>query len=69
MAEGFWRRWRREYLLELRSGASVPANDIEIKETFKGRDGRVRACSLKLSGGTVVKRPIQLLYPLEVDRQ
>ncbi|KAL3242241.1 hypothetical protein MRX96_021353 [Rhipicephalus microplus] len=93
MAEGFWRRWRREYLLELRSAhlsrpttsSDLKIDDLvllkedhlkrhmwkiaRIKETFKGRDGRVRACSLKLSGGTVVKRPIQLLYPLEVDRQ
>ncbi|KAL3212450.1 hypothetical protein MRX96_035947 [Rhipicephalus microplus] len=93
MAEGFWRRWRREYLLELRSAhlsrpttsSDLKIDDLvllkedhlkrhmwkiaRIKETFKGRDGRVRACSLKLSGGTVVKRPIRLLYPLEVDRQ
>ncbi|XP_075743772.1 uncharacterized protein LOC142802692 [Rhipicephalus microplus] len=93
MAEGFWRRWRREYLLELRSAhlsrpttsSDLKIDDLvllkedhlkrhmwkiaRIKETFEGRDGRVRACSLKLSGGTVVKRPIQLLYPLEVDRQ
>ncbi|XP_037529398.1 uncharacterized protein LOC119406739 [Rhipicephalus sanguineus] len=93
MAEGFWRRWRKEYLLELRSAhlshpttsSDLKIGDLvllkedhlkrhmwkiaRIKETFKGRDGRVRACRLALSGGTELKRPIQLLYPLEVDEQ
>ncbi|XP_037502495.1 uncharacterized protein LOC119376894 [Rhipicephalus sanguineus] len=93
MAEGFWRRWRKEYLLELRSAhlshpttsSDLKIGDLvllkedhlkrhmwkiaRIKETFKGRDGRVRACRLALSGGTELKRPIQLLHPLEVDEQ
>ncbi|XP_050043628.1 uncharacterized protein [Dermacentor andersoni] len=93
MADSFWRRWRKEYLLELRSahmcrpttssdlkkGALVLLKEdrlkrhmwktARIKETFKGRDGRVRSCKLVLSGGTEVKRPIQLLYPLEIVEQ
>ncbi|XP_075542076.1 uncharacterized protein LOC142576031 [Dermacentor variabilis] len=93
MADSFWRRWRKEYLLELRSahmcrpttssdlkkGALVLLREdrlkrhmwktARIKETFKGRDGRVRSCKLVLSGGTEVKRPIRLLYPLEIVEQ
>lgn len=90
IVEGFWRRWRREYLLELRSAHLVrptPSSGLNVgdmcllnedslprhmwktcrvKETFSGRDGRVRSCRLVLPGGGELRRPIQLLYPLEV---
>lgn len=36
-----------------------------IMQVFPGRDGKVRACLIKTSDGTL-KRPIQLLYPLEL---
>lgn len=39
----------------------------KIKEVIPGRDGRVRGAVVRLSSGSVVlRRPIQLLYPLEV---
>lgn len=37
-----------------------------IKKTFTGRDGHVRACEVKLSNGTILRRPVQLLYPMEM---
>ena len=38
-----------------------------VEESFMGRDGRVRSCQLKLGSGVRLRRPIQHLYPLEVD--
>lgn len=37
-----------------------------IEELFPGRDGLVRSCAVRTSSGTVLRRPIQLLYPLEI---
>lgn len=37
-----------------------------IEELFPGRDGLVRSCAVRTSTGTVLRRPIQLLYPLEI---
>ena len=36
-----------------------------ITEVFTGRDGRIRSCLLKTANG-LVKRTVQLLYPLEI---
>ncbi|GBM76640.1 hypothetical protein AVEN_234859-1 [Araneus ventricosus] len=36
-----------------------------VIQVFPGRDGGVRSCLLKTSDGTL-KRPVQLLYPLEL---
>ena len=42
-----------------------------VKETIVGKDGRVRGAVLKLSTKngqtTLLRRPLQLLYPLEID--
>lgn len=39
----------------------------KIEKTIPGRDGKVRGATVRLSSGTgVLRRPIQLLYPLEV---
>lgn len=38
-----------------------------IVEVFRGRDGAVRSCAVKLSTGTTLRRPVQLLYPLETE--
>lgn len=38
----------------------------KIEELFPGRDGKVRSCAVRTSTGTVLKRPIQLLYALEI---
>ncbi|XP_029839121.4 uncharacterized protein LOC115322862, partial [Ixodes scapularis] len=86
--EQFWRRWRSEYLLELRSAhitkpnssSGLQTDDIvllkddrlprqmwkicRVKETFPGKDGKVRACRIVLPSGGELRRPIQLLYPL-----
>ncbi|KAG5868466.1 hypothetical protein JTB14_035357 [Gonioctena quinquepunctata] len=38
-----------------------------IEEVFPGRDGYVRACLIRLGNGTLLRRPVQLLYPLEIE--
>lgn len=87
----FWRRWRKNYLLDLRSGTICPQNKqiIEFKkddvvlihddryprniwqlgkilQVFPGRDGKIRSCFIKTPKG-VIKRPIQLLYNMEMN--
>ena len=95
----FWRRWRQEYLLELRechryskgkeSVSAVEVGDIvllhddalprsfwklaRVQELITGRDGRTRGAVIKVpaSNGkiTTLRRPLQLLYPLEIKCQ
>ena len=36
-----------------------------IKEVTTGRDGKVRSALVKVAGGSELRRPVQLLYPLE----
>ncbi|XP_008418940.1 uncharacterized protein LOC103471603 [Poecilia reticulata] len=86
----FWNRWRKEYLLDLRSAhrcdSPTPSNlqvgDVvligedktprqswklgRIEELFPGRDGLVRSCAVRTTAGTVWRRPVQFLYPLEI---
>lgn len=94
LLQHFWNRWRREYMMELRSAhymstqsQSVPfkVGDIalifehmqpkhmwkmgRIEETFIGRDGKIRSCAIRLPSRAVIKRPVQLLYPLEMDER
>ncbi|XP_064469621.1 uncharacterized protein LOC135384345 [Ornithodoros turicata] len=89
--ELFWKRWRYEYLLQLRS-AHVTASPTQsrfkkgdvvvlqednvrppfwklgrIAKLIRGRDGLVRACSVRLASGTTVTRPVQRLCRLEAD--
>lgn len=37
----------------------------KVIETFVGRDGKIRACTVKTEH-SIIKRPIQLLYNLEL---
>lgn len=37
-----------------------------VAETMVGRDGVVRSCMVRLPNGNRIRRPIQLLYPLEL---
>ena len=93
----FWRRWRDEYLVELREAhrqsnhnrlphSSIASGDVvvvhdenlprgfwrlgRIEEVISGRDGRVRGATVRLASRnrqkTLLHRPIQLLYPLEI---
>ncbi|GAA6090922.1 uncharacterized protein LOC109098335 [Tachysurus ichikawai] len=39
----------------------------KIEDIFLGRDGLKRTCSVRTSLGTVLRRPVQLLYPLEIS--
>lgn len=90
LLNNFWTRWRKEYLLELRSAhtsKSSPSTPLKqgdlvligedrtprqmwktgiIKDAFPGRDGLVRSCAVRTSEGTILRRPVQLLYPLEL---
>ncbi|XP_055910735.1 uncharacterized protein LOC129945101 [Eupeodes corollae] len=38
-----------------------------IEKTFPGRDGKIRACEIRYSDRTQTRRPVQLLYPLELS--
>lgn len=38
----------------------------KIEELFPGRDGLIRSCSVRTTTGTFLRRPIQLLYNLEI---
>ncbi len=93
----FWKRWRQEYLAELReshhnysqrcSGAPmISVGDVVVvhddslprgfwkmglvKELFKGPDGVARGALVRLAAKdgrqSLLHRPIQRLYPLEV---
>ena len=94
----FWKRWSKEYLLELRdthrrwhaSKTSTPLKigDIvvvhdednsrgfwkfaKVEKLLTGRDGLVREAILRVSSrngrATILQRPLQLLYPLEVSQ-
>ena len=88
----FWIRWKREYLMELRSahcsspvkgpsdlkpGDVVLVNEDKlpkhlwklgrITEVYVGRDGKVRSCLVMLPSKITLRRPVQLLYPLELN--
>ncbi|KAG0433598.1 hypothetical protein HPB47_019781, partial [Ixodes persulcatus] len=88
--DSFWRRWKKEYLLQLRSAHqstetqvnSLKDGDVvlvheekalriqwrvgRIEGVQRGRDGHVRSCLVRLPNGTILRRPVQLLYPLEL---
>ena len=99
--EHFWKRWKREYLLELREAhrqlGSRPSKGItdpisigdivlvhevdrprgfwklaRVEGVITGSDGQVRGATVRIhsSGNraTLLRRPLQLLYPLEVHR-
>lgn len=40
-----------------------------IIEVFPGRDGHIRSCVVRLPGGATVRRPVQLLYRLEGNKE
>lgn len=94
----FWKRWRAEYLLELRNahcrvkratGSSlVSVGDLvlvhdeghprshwklgKIERILTSKDGQVRGAEVRVQGRrskkpSLLRRPLQLLYPLEVS--
>ena len=94
----FWKRWRTEYLAELREshkhllgksrgnpqisvGDMVIVHDDSLPRSFwklgrvrdliVGRDGRTRGATVTVANKerrlTTLNRPLQLLYPLEID--
>lgn len=88
----FWCRWRKEYLLELRSAhisssvkrpSDLKTGDVvliyedkmpkhlwrigRITEVYMGRDGKVCSCLVMLPSRNTLRRPVQLLYPLELS--
>ena len=94
----FWKRWSKEYLLELRDthrrrhasktstplkiGDIVVVHDEDhprgfrkfamVEKLLTGQDGLVRGAVLRVSSrngrATILQRPLQLLYPLEVSQ-
>lgn len=94
----FWKRWKSEYLLEVRGhhcyntgkpdAKPVSKGDVvlvhddkprgfwrlaRVLKTVTGHDGRIRGAVLKVSSPTgrpsTLRRPLQLLYPLEMSSQ
>jgi len=93
----FWKRWRTEYLLQLREYHSYSKSGVKnreprvgevvllrsdsklrglwklarVQQTLKGKDGQIRGVVLQLpsgdSGSNILRRPLQYLYPLELD--
>ena len=91
LISSFWNRWRKEYVMELRSAHTMTnpttitpfqKDDLvlvhehmmprqawkmgRVEEVFPGRDGKVRSCSVKMPTGRLIRRPVQLLYPMEL---
>ena len=100
--EHFWRRWKKEYLLELREAhrhakhppkettcGRIMVGDLvlvhedsrprgiwkiaKVESLIRGTDEEVRGAVVKLHStdnrSTLLRRPLQLLYPLEVRQQ
>ena len=95
----FWKRWREEYLLELRNShryttqnntnKAVSTGDVvvvhdedqprgkwwigKVEDPLVGADGHVRGAVVRVQskGGksTTLRRPVQRLYPLEIQCQ
>lgn len=40
---------------------------VRITDVYPGRDGRIRACQIRTSEGTLLKRPVPMLFPLEIN--
>lgn len=38
-----------------------------IEQVFVGRDGNTRSCALRLPKNLSIKRPVQFIYPLEIN--
>ena len=99
--EHFWKRWKREYLLELREShrhsncppkkshcSQIAVGDMvlihedskprgfwklaKVESLTTGADGLTRGGVVKVASSvnrpTVLRRPLQLLYPLEVHQ-
>ncbi|KAL7824556.1 hypothetical protein SRHO_G00098450 [Serrasalmus rhombeus] len=73
LVTNFWNRWQKSSLkigdVALIGEDNAPRQSWKlgkIEELFPGRDGLVRSCAIRTSTGTVLRRPIQLLYPLEI---
>ena len=97
--EHFWRRWKKEYLLELREShrhskhppkesncGTITVGDVvlvhkdnrprglwklaKMESLIQGADGLIRGATIRIHSSnkrsTLVRRPLQLLYPLEV---
>ena len=87
----FWKRWHREYLIDLREthklsktkkGPTVSVGDVvlveeantkrnewklgRVEKTIKGKDGVIRGAEVKTRSGRIA-RPVQKLYPLEIN--
>ena len=39
-----------------------------VQELITGRDGQVRCATVKIGNGRLMRRPLQLLYPLEIKK-
>ena len=90
----YWRRWKLEYLVDLREYhrmnnkrqnlPEIQQGDVatiedenkknrtywrlgRIEHVIKGHDGVSRGARVKLANGNFIERPLQKLYPLEIQ--
>lgn len=91
LLDQFWKRWRKEYILELKSAHEVNRKTslhtirvgelallkdeklprhmwkmVRVENVFEGRDGKIRSCSIRVPPNVILKRPIDLICPLEI---
>ncbi len=91
--EHFWKRWKKEYLLELREAhrhgkhcdkislgdmVLIPGDGkprgfwkpAKVESLITGNDGQTRGAVVRVASAdrrpTLLRRPLQLLYPLEI---
>ena len=94
--DNYWRRWKREYLVDLREyhrleikrshvpeiseGDIVSIEDEnrknratwklgKVEAVKKGQDEVIRGARVRLANGNFIDRPIQKLYPIEVNQR
>ncbi|XP_028414079.1 uncharacterized protein LOC114537147 [Dendronephthya gigantea] len=73
--EHFWRRWRNEYLLELRNAhagkspkKAVERSPVKVGDIVLVHDeNHPRSDKRKKGRVTTLRRPLQLLYPMEIN--
>eukprot|EP00795_Rhopilema_esculentum_P015986 gene15986-7318_t len=94
--DNYWRRWKREYLVDLREyhrleikkshvpeiseGDIVSIEDEnrknratwklgKVEAVKKGQDEVIQGARVRLANGNFIDRPIQKLYPIEVNQR
>uniref|UniRef100_A0A914R186 DUF5641 domain-containing protein n=1 Tax=Parascaris equorum TaxID=6256 RepID=A0A914R186_PAREQ len=68
--ERFWKIWTHDYVMSLRaSSEGLPRAEWrlgKVEKLHKNHLGKTKAVDVKMPNGHVLKRPVNMLYPLEV---